>query len=246
MNYSTSLARVGAVATVVALLMPQASVFAATQKSGNVFCNNLSTLSANITARIPKRQSARDQGVTALTTKVGDHFQLRTTTLDDNRATRAQDLQNGFAKLEAAAKTPDQQTAVKTYESTVTAAVTARESAVDAAVSAFQSGVNTLLSSRQTTLDTAFTTLTSSTQAALATASASCASGTDGQTVRTTLVAAIKSANDSFRASVKPTDIKTNLASLKSTRDAAVKSAMSTFTSTVKDATATLKAAFGK
>lgn len=245
-TYSTTLARAGAVATVVALLVPQASAFAATPKAGNVFCNNLSTLSANITARLPKRDSARDKALASGTTMVDNRLQLRTTTLSDNRDQRAQELQAGYAKLEAAATTPDQQAAVKTYESTVNAAVATRESAVDAAVSTFQSGVNSLLSNRQAQLDAAFATLTSSTQSALSTASAACASGTDGQTVRTQLVASIKSANETFRAAVKPTNPQPALAALRTTRDASVKAAVNTFATTVKQATATLKAAFGK
>lgn len=250
--YTTTFARVSAAALVAALFIPQAFVSAAvterpTATPGTAFCKNLGTLSANITARIPKRQSMRDQAVTKITTNSGNRIQLKNTKLDDNRTKRSQDLQSNFAKLEARASTTEQQAAVKTYEAAITAAVTARDSAVDAAVSAYQTGVNTALTSRQTELDSAFTTLTTATQSALTTASTACASATaNGQAIRTQLSADIKAANEAFKAATKAKDSTSTTSGYKSTRDAAVKAAMTTFQTAVQQANAALKTAFGK
>lgn len=247
MKKQSKLASIGAVATTIALLAPAFAFAAPTPEERGLFCANLSTIAAKVTANIPKREDFRNQKLDAGMSKVGDRLQLRLTKIDDKRETWDADRKARYAKLEAAAKTPEQQAAVKTFESTIDAAVATRHSAVDAAVATFQKGVNDLLSSRQAQMDAAFATLTSSTQAAIAKATASCAtSAVDVSAVRTQFVADMKAANDAFRTAVKPTNIRSSMEALRATRDAAIRNATESFKTTMQQATATLKAAFGR
>lgn len=247
MKTQSKLTRIGAVATAIALLAPAFAFAAPTPEERGLFCANLSTIAAKVTANIPKREDFRNQKLDTRTGMVGDRLQLRLTKIDDKRETWDTDRKARYAKLEAAAKTPEQQAAVKTYESTIDAAVAARHSAVDAAVAAFQKGVNDLLSSRQAQMDAAFATLTSSTQAAIAKATASCAVSTaDSSAVRTQFAADMKAANNAFRTAVKPTNARSNVEALRATRDAAVKNATQTFKTTAQQAVDTLKAVFGR
>jgi hypothetical protein len=247
MKTQSKLVSVGALAAVVALVVPQAFAFATTtQATGGTFCTKFSTISAQVTARIPKRQDFRNEKLDGRTTTINNLLQLRLTKIDDKRDTWDQNRENKYARLETAASTTEQKAAVQTFMAAIDAAVGARRAAVDTAVAAFQSGVNELLASRQTQLDTSFATLTSSTKAAIDTASAACAGGTDAKTVREQFVSDIKAANTAFRASIKPTNVRSSVEALRTTRDAAIKSAVSAFKATQQQALATLKAAFGK
>ena len=210
------------------------------------FCTNLAKLETSIANRIPKREEKRDDRLDTRIAKVGNHFQLRLTKLEDHRSDWDKNRIDRYTKMEARASTTAQIAAVATFKTNVDAAVKVRRAAVDSAVKTFQDGVNKLLAGRQTTVDAAFAKLKTDTSAAIAKAKEACANGTDPMTIRTTLATDLKVANDAFSASIKPsTTLESQVNALRVTRDAAVKAAIEAFNKVLDAELVKLKAAFG-
>lgn len=143
------------------------------------------------------------------------------------------------------ADTDAKKAAVTAFKAAVDAATAKRVAAVDAAIKAHRDGVDALVKTKFTSLDTGAATLKTAIDAAIAKAKTDCANNVAPQTVRATLVAAAKAAQDIFKANRNDAAIKTQLETLNATRKTAVEAAMATYKADMATATAALKTAFG-
>lgn len=143
------------------------------------------------------------------------------------------------------ADTDAKKAAVTAFKTAVDAATAKRIAAVDAAIKAHRDGVDALVKTKFTTLDTGAATLKSTIDVAIAKAKTDCANNVAPQTVRASLIAAAKAAQDIFKANRNDVAIKTQLEALNTTRKTAVEAAMTQFKADMTAATTALKTAFG-
>jgi hypothetical protein len=155
--------------------------------------------------------------------------------------------QQDFTKLQAKATTSTEQQAVQAYETAVNNAVNTRRAAYDAARQTFRAGVEAAISGRQNTVTGQYSTFEAAVNTAIQNAQASCASNpSNGQEIRTTLEAALKSARESFQGDRKSdSTVGSQVQQLITTRDAAFKSADQAFQNSMTSAAQALKQAFG-
>lgn len=220
----------------------------AAASAGNGFCSSLS-----------KRATALDNRLSGLKNTVNAAWSTQTTklaTIESSvdkqvatiRATADKERQANFVKLEAKAKTPQEQSAVKTYESAVTAAVAAHRAAYDAARATFRSGLQSDIAARHNLFGSQVDGFVSAADSALSEAQSSCTTGgSSAAAVRTTLIANLKNARTTFVTERRSDNqISSQVQQLAASRDQAFKAADQTFKAALSSAATALKAAFGK
>lgn len=146
--------------------------------------------------------------------------------------------------LKEKALTDEQKTAIEAFIKTEQAAVSKRRAAVDAARKTFQSGVSQAINSNQAEAEKIAATFRTSVANAFEKAQSSCSTGTDPQTVRTTLRAELKAAKDKLSSDRKALGTSDQVKALVETRKAAMEKARTEFRATMDKALADLKAAF--
>lgn len=213
------------------------------------FCTNLSTRATTATSKISDLRgklatawSNQDSSLSSKYASVDQNVAQVRTQADTERT-------SNFGKLEAKATTDAQKQAVQTYETAVKNAVTIRRAAYDAARQTFRDGVKSAIDSRRSTITSQTDAFSSAVQSALSSAEASCntdSSVSAGQTARTTLVASLKTARETFQADRKnDATVGSQATQLAATRDAAFKAADQTFQASMTTARTALQKAFG-
>lgn len=215
-----------------------------TQNSG--FCSGLSarvgTLRTQVAGTADKANDAwtkQDQKASAKDQKIDADIVADRQKADTNRTAE-------FAKLEAKATTDAQKQAVQTFETSVRSAISSRRAAYDAARKTFRDGVKDTVASHRAAVRGQINQFKASTEAAISTAEASCASNpSNGQAIRTTFAASLKSARQAFQGARKD-DAKVGPAvkQLAAARTAAFKAADQAFHASIDTARAALKQAF--
>jgi hypothetical protein len=240
-------ARLSVTAVAFGVLLSPSAAFAATSTRESAFCTNLPTTITTV-----------NNSIATLTGKLGTAFTNRTDTFTANRAQWDSELatkraqwdqqrQTSFTKLEAKATTSAQKTAVQTYETTITNAVTTRRSANDAARDTFRTAALGVINGRQSTIEGQLATFKDAVTAAETTAQASCTSDpSQGVSNRTTFRDALKTAREAYTADRKSdSQVGDQIKTLAQTRDTTIKANDATFTATASAARQALKTAFG-
>ncbi len=210
------------------------------------FCSTLDTKTSTMASTISQRhedlQKNRDvkiASIAASSVKHEEQLKLDRAAWDDKRTENA-------TKLRQRAKTPLQQSAVETYISAVSRAVTNRRKALDAAQKEFDQKSLALLSARKQTVRDHVDSFKNDVSAAIKEAKSSCASQPQ-QTdeIYRTLKLALLSAREAFNRADNTTNLVNNGSDLVKARTAAVASAIEIYKSAVEQAKTDLKGAFG-
>lgn len=214
---------------------------------GKNFCTNIDTAVSRINDARGKAQEKKTENRMDKSGKLVERRGTKDGKLDDKRSEHDANRSAAYAKMYEKATTTAQKAAVDAFKTTIEASVTKRKAAVDTAIATFRTSADKLITDRTAAVDAAAATHKAAVDAAIAKAKADCAAGTDAATVRSTLQASLKAANEAFRTAAKrPEDLDDQVKALRETRDAAIKSAMTTFKSEYDAAKATLKTALGK
>ena len=231
-------------------IAPSAGAISASPKVSELadkFCTGVATKLGDATNKV---QAARDKATAAQAdraTKISDNRAKWDQELAANRAKWDQQRQDNFAKLEAKATTDAQKAAVKTYEQTITDAITKRREANDAARTTFRKGVDDAVANQKSTVNAQIVIMQNAISTAVTSAEAACTSGTaNAATIKTNLQTAIKNAKDTFNNARKNDGaLGEKIKALAQTRNDAIKANDAAFEATAKAAREALKAAFG-
>ncbi len=208
------------------------------------FCGRFTEATADLSTGTTSRFKQLQDNVVQHDTKLKDDFASLKTKQTSGRQTADHNLQDRLAKLDAQATTTAQKTAIADFKTAILAAVTTRRAAFDTAGTTFHTGLAAVLSARQTALKTAATTYRAAVASALAAAKASCLAGTSPATVRTTLRAALKTAQTNLQTTRASMDkLGPDVRTLTAAHRAAIAKANADFKTTVQTALAKLKAA---
>lgn len=222
------------------------SLTASATNNDSPFCTNLPNRVSQINSQLSNLQtklttawSQRDQQITANDTKWDQ-------ALTAERAEWATNRQGQFTKLQAKATTDAQKAAVQAYITALTNAISTRESANDTARTTFRTAVHNLIANNRAAINAQVTAFVNATAAAESAAQASCqATPNQGPAIRTTFVAAMKSARQTFVNDRKAdAGIGDQVKQLAQTRNITIKANDAAFQSAAKAAADTLKAAF--
>ncbi len=211
-----------------------------------VLCKNIDTVVSKTTGEVSKRGGSSN----AEWQKRASNIQTKRTEwlakVTAARAEAAKKRDENFVKLDTAATTDTQKAAVAKYKQAVLDAVTVRQVAHDANFVTYFKAVDALLASQKNNSGGDVAAFQTAVAAAISTAKASCASGASADSIKTALNAALKAARESFKGQRTQDQgtIKSQLETLKKTRNDANKKANETFKATVEAARTELKAAF--
>lgn len=214
---------------------------------GQNFCTNIDKAVGKLTeardTMIEKSGEKREERMD----KLADRRGMKDGKLDDKRTEGSETRTANFVKMYEKASTTEAKAAVDTFKAAVEAAVAKRQAAVDAAIATYRTASDKMISDRQAAVDVARAAHKTAVDAAVAQAKADCTAGKDGATVRSTLKAAIKAANEAFRTTTKkPEDLSGQVKSLRTTRDNSIQDAIDTFKTEYEAAKTALKTALGK
>lgn len=223
--------------------------FAAERKEkplGGAFCSRIDTVAAKLGENLGKRTENVTTKKTERLAKLAEERLKRDEKRAGAWASHDTSRDARFDALTNRADTDAKKAAVVAFEAAMKAAVSARRTAVDTAVKNYRTGVDALVNGKMTSLDGGVTTLKQAIDAAIATAKTSCATtGANGETIRTTMTASIKAAQELFKKNRTDAAIKDQLTALATTRKAAVDTAINQFKTDTAKAAADLKAVFG-
>src|SRR5579862_2122526 len=179
-------------------------------ENSTTFCANLSSKISDVNNSISKQQANITAARAKRTQYLNTDWSKVDSKLADERGGWAKWRQQQFTTLEAKATTDAQKTAVQTYVTTLTTAISTRESANDAARTTYRNALLAAVKAQNATVDSQISALTSAVSTAEATAQSSCATSPNNTSIRTTFIAAMKSARQTFTSARKADD---NLAS---------------------------------
>lgn len=212
------------------------------------FCSELPTKVQTINNSVSKVSGNLQAAWTKQTQDLTNDFQKADQDITADRAKADQERQTDFTKLMDKATTTPEKQAVSVYEAVVLQAVNTRRTAYDNARSNYRTSVEGAVSGHQTTVRGQLTTFESSVTDALNNAQSSCASTpSDGATIRTTLVGALKTARETFENDRKSDGtMETQIKQYQTTRNSAFSTANSVFQTSIQNAAKVLQQAFGK
>ena len=238
--------RVAAAAAAVMLLTSALPALAAdsatgTRRDGNA-CERFTKLAATLEARVNEGRSKLLARRDERKTKLEDRREAREGRREDRRDKWEDGWEKRIERLEelSASNTA----AVAAFKTAMAAAWKTRNAAIDAADKAFRAGLEKLVSDKKTATENASLAFKTAVSAAFTKAKTDCASGVSAETVMTNLRAALKAAQDKFKADRQAIDaIGAKVKDLVKTRQAAIEKAKADFKVAAEKARADLKAA---
>ena len=180
-------------------------------KANATISSHVATMRADFAKRladIASRDTTTDQKVAAARTTGTEKFTTKTTDLDSR-----------------AGLTAVQQTAIKTYVTSMQMAEKTRETAIDAARATYRTNLLAAVQAHQTKLTAATTAYQAAVATAFTTASAQC--GDSGATA--TLKTTVKAAREAFKAARTDAKVSSDIKALNTSREEAIKAANADF-----------------
>lgn len=209
-------------------------------------CANVNKLSDEIGQKMINGQAKLERIKASSSIILADRQGKRDAQLAASRATWSAKRDIQFIKLERRASTTAEKAAVAAYKAAMTTAISAREAAVNKAIADYRTGLKEKMAVRQTALNAAITTYKNAADAAFAKAKLDCASSTDYKVVNNALKAALKAAQDKFKADREAIEkLGPDVKALTETKKTAIEKAVSNFKTAADNAKVALKAAFG-
>lgn len=211
----------------------------------NAGCTRFTNVASEVGKRLgeldSKRAGWRDQIKTKLQTRRDD----RHTKVLQIRTEAEAKFSANIKALQDQASTDAQKQAVADFKTAIKAAQTTRKAAVDKAQETFRAGIDSLVGSNQTSITAEVTTFKSSVQTAVNTAKTDCAAGGTATTIRATLMASVKTAQEKLKTDLQALNQHgAQVEALAKTRNEAIKQADQAFRAILQSEKAKLKAAF--
>jgi len=235
-----------------AIILPQTILAASTTKPvrepkepkvvQNKFCENIDNRLSNSSRQLSERESELQTRTEKREAEMNARRGDKDTKVEDRRAEALTRQEKKFNSVLSKATTTEQKLVLQEFRAGVQAAVEVRQKAMDDARDEFRKGVDETVTDRQGQMDNALTVRQTAIDSASAKAKSDCASGVESQTVRNTFQASIKSAQETFKASISGLkDGKDDIKSLTETRQVAFEKAQTDFRNTLESLKKTLQ-----